>query len=194
MSTLARFKELREQLRRLMQGAPKAPPTETLGGVIDLFTERKFAVRRAEALLTEALVEFPLHPWLLVKRAIARLQLRDDEGWFTAAEDAKEDLALALDVAPDYLEPEIELAHFASLPELDDRDAAERFGALVEKVSSALCHCVAGRVQALDFDDRREEATAELTRWLSVFPLDAELRELARTHGVEVESSAGDGP
>jgi hypothetical protein len=164
--------------RQLLGGAELAPRSEEPVRVT--FERSKTEMHRAgeaEDVLTRGLATFPLHPYLLAWRANARcrialggLQVSEDALVIPDASAAVSDLKLAAEVAPDYLEPRIDLA-FHTLNYADDAaGASDQFRWLVSKLADRLVDCAAGLVESLRETGAEREADAELAKWRSAFP------------------------
>jgi tetratricopeptide (TPR) repeat protein len=178
MVSRERFLEICEQVRTLLEKAP-LPEADDATAMDEYLQERAQQLpllHQAEELITRALEDYPLHPYLLDWRGRIRSRMTDDEGRFTSLDDARGDLELAAEVAPDYLPPRVALANFLYVYIDDDEAAADFYAALTEETTQLLCRCAAGRVEALAAMGKVGEARSELRRWRTLFPEDPALR------------------
>jgi tetratricopeptide (TPR) repeat protein len=181
MST-ERFFELSKQVRAVLDAIP-SPKVDETRPVREIFEARAAQLpqlREAERMLTEALAEFPLHPYLLDWRAEVRMRMMDGKATFLAIDQAVDDLEQASKVAPDYLLPKLRLADLTYV-QLDDNEGAARlFGEVLEKMESLVCSCVGGQVEALADSEQREQAKSLLAHWQLVFPSSERLKMAAK--------------
>lgn len=177
--TRERFQEVLKQLDEILADASSARLDEQtpIRRLFEDINDRAFSFRRAEALVTEALGEFPLHPYLLYRRGLLRLLLMTAEAESLALEEARADFETAATVSPNDVLSRIELAQFAYVHLEDNRDAADRFAGLTGKLSKLLCESVAGHVRALADDGQLARARSELQRWQRVFPDNPDLAD-----------------
>ncbi len=151
---------------------------------IQALRDNSFAARKAETILSEALTSFPMHPYLLAWRAnarfriaYARMKVSSDELKLASTDEAMSDLLAAIEGAPDYFEPRIDLAYH-TLNYLDEPSAAaEQFRFITERLQKRLIDCAAGLVEALMETDPML-GQAELRRWRSMFRDSERLRAL----------------
>ena len=189
--SLERFRSFGQKVKAVLDEVPE-PGVRNDRPVREIFEARAQQLpklREAERLLTEALSEFPLHPYLLDWRAEVRMRMIDARGQALATDDAKADLDLAIAVAPDYLLLHLRLADLTYLHLDDNEGAAKRFDSTIEKMESALCSCAAGHAEALADADNAAEAKAVLARWLLVFPDSTRLRAAAEHLGLDGDVS-----
>lgn len=175
------------RVREILAEAPEAPagPKRTLRSVIDASKAGGPVYDRAEAMLTEALGRFPLHPYLLSWRANVRLPrfagdyiITEDSLIFQPSEGAIDDLVSAAEVAPDYHQPTIDLAYH-TLNQLDDAKLAEQlFRRVTTRLTESLCDSAAGHIEALAEIDPGA-AHGQLAIWLGRFPDSTRLHEAA---------------
>ncbi len=172
--SVERFRSVCNQVKALLREIPSPEPAIDENRPIREILEARAAqlpqLREAERILTEALDEFVLHPYLLDWRAEVRMRMTDGKAEGLATDEAKADLKLALQVAPDYLLPQLRLADLTYLHLDDDEEAANLFATSLDKMESFICSCAAGQAEALADADRKAEAQAVLARWQLVFP------------------------
>jgi hypothetical protein len=191
MEPKERFLDYCRRAEAALEGAPSAnlDPNKPVGEFFSSVADRGFAVRRAEKILTDALAEFPLHPYLLLWRARLRLSLMTENATMLAADEARTDLETAIAVAPNYLWPRYELAQLTYVHVDDNETAAEQFGDLVARTSKFLCASAAAQIKSLADANMKARATEELRRWQSAFPDDPELQEAAKWIGANREDA-----
>lgn len=178
--SVERFRSLCEQVKAVLRTIPSSVIDEHRP-VREIFEARGAQLpqlREAEQLLTEALAEFPLHPYLLDWRAEVRMRMTDGEARPLATDAAKADLDLALQVAPDYLLLQLRLADLTYLLDANE-EAAALFAKTIDKMGVQLCSCAAGQVEALADVGRTAEAGTVLARWQLVFPTSERLKMAA---------------
>lgn len=167
-----------DQAKALLATSRRANgPDVSLGAALSEFAENSDRATEAEELLSKALQRFALHPYLLswranvrFRRALGQAMVSSDELAFVEPANAVADLELASRVAPDYLQPRIDLA-FHALNYADDAPrAARQFERLVDEIGRQLLQCVVGLVDSLREADDEARAEQERQRWVAAFP------------------------
>jgi hypothetical protein len=186
-----RFRHLCRRVREVLDSVP-APDVALHAPVGDHLQARGSQQPQldvADEMLTSALDEYPLHPYLLDWRAEVRMRMIDGDANFVAKQAASADLELAMQVAPDYLLPQLRHADLTYVQFDDPRKAAALYAATLEKMESFICSCVAGHVEALNDDEKTSEARALLARWQLVYPDNRRLQAAAEYLGLTTGES-----
>lgn len=144
----------------------------SVASLLSSLSDQRADALRAVTVLSAAIERFPLHPYLLSWRANARLRCALGEAHISANDldlgdpaDAEEDLRIAARVAPDYVQPRIDLA-FHTLNVTDDAVAAvPQFEEVVRELTRQLVDSARGLGTALRESRGDAAADQELRRW-----------------------------
>ncbi len=182
--SVQRFRSACQEVKNVLDRITPVEP-EVDRPVGEIFEKRAAQLpylREAEELLTRALVEFPLHPYLLDWRAEVRMAMVDRDTTQLATDGAKADLAQALQVAPDYLLLRVRLAELAAA-NADEQEAATLFADATGRLEVLACRCVAGYASALAGSRNEAQARTLLARWQLAFPDNDALRDVSSELG-----------
>jgi hypothetical protein len=177
-SVLARIDRLLDSYR-----PPVITPKRLVGDILRERAAQAGIFKRAEAVATKALEEFPLQPQLLLRRARAKRGIIEGHS-FPQAKSAEDDLRLVLKVDPDNYEVALELIDLLFTHSgIEGSDAADVAGAMVEKAARSLRNFVSLQIRALAYAERHEEMERLYRKWSRVFPESGALRD---AHGEAV--------
>jgi tetratricopeptide (TPR) repeat protein len=151
----------------------------------------------ALAIAEHLLTQFPVSPYLLMKRGFLIQLYNGEELPQRTLEAARESLVSACALAPDYVQPRIELGHFLYAIDDEAGEGLEQFQIARDQAETDLQEALIGEAKCYVDRGRFQHASEVVARLLAIFPDNAEALRLEAEFADRMagqETAGSDGP